>query len=94
MTLQVNIGEAKDSLSQLVAAAMRGEDVVIARSGQPKVRLVPVDADSARAAEQTRRASAFGMFRDTANWDAIDRAMAPMSDDELDEWTRAPSSRD
>lgn len=34
--------DAKTRLSELVAAAERGEDVVIARSGEPAVRLVPV----------------------------------------------------
>lgn len=34
--------EAETRLSELVAAAERGEEVVIARSGAPAVRLVPV----------------------------------------------------
>lgn len=34
--------DAKTRLSELVAAAERGEEVVIARSGAPAVRLVPV----------------------------------------------------
>lgn len=37
-----NIHEAKTNLSALVAKAEAGEDVVIARSGKPVVRLVPV----------------------------------------------------
>lgn len=36
--------EAKTKLSQLVARAESGEDVVIARNGTPVVRLVPVAA--------------------------------------------------
>jgi prevent-host-death family protein len=40
----VNILDARNSLSQLVAAAGNGEDVVIAKRGTPVVRLVPVDA--------------------------------------------------
>ncbi len=43
MTIHVNIGEAKTRLSELVAAAVRGEDVVLDRAGQPQVRLVKVD---------------------------------------------------
>ncbi|MEW5887455.1 MAG: type II toxin-antitoxin system prevent-host-death family antitoxin [Pseudomonadota bacterium] len=39
---QVNIHEAKTRLSELIAAAERGEEVVIARAHQPAVRLVPV----------------------------------------------------
>ena len=41
-TLTVNMGEAKTRLSQLVELAERGNDVVIARHGQPAVKLTPV----------------------------------------------------
>ena len=40
---QVNMLEAKTSLSELVAAALRGEEIVIARANRPVVRLVPVE---------------------------------------------------
>jgi prevent-host-death family protein len=40
--MQVNMHDAKSRLSELVAAAERGEDVVIARGGAPAVRLVAV----------------------------------------------------
>jgi prevent-host-death family protein len=42
MTIHVNIGEAKAQLSKLIAASLRGEDVVIDHAGEPKVRLTPV----------------------------------------------------
>jgi prevent-host-death family protein len=38
----VNMHQAKSSLSRLVARALAGEEVVIARNGDPLVRLVPV----------------------------------------------------
>jgi prevent-host-death family protein len=38
--------EAKTKLSQLVERAEAGEDVVIARNGEPAVRLVPIRAAS------------------------------------------------
>lgn len=38
----VNVYEAKTQLSRLIDRALAGEDVVIARSGRPVVRLVPV----------------------------------------------------
>ncbi len=38
----VNMHEAKSSLSRLVERALAGEDVVIARNGEPLVRLVPI----------------------------------------------------
>lgn len=39
---QCNLYEAKTHLSQLVQAALDGEEVLIARAGIPAVRLVPV----------------------------------------------------
>jgi prevent-host-death family protein len=40
--MQVNMHEAKTRLSELVAAAERGEEVLIARAGKPAARLVAV----------------------------------------------------
>lgn len=40
--MQVNVHEAKSSLSRLLVAVEAGEDVVIARDGKPVARLVPV----------------------------------------------------
>ena len=42
MTIYVNIAEARTRLSELVKAAVRGEDIVICRAGKPQVRLVAV----------------------------------------------------
>ncbi len=39
---QVNVAEAKAKLSDLVERAAAGEDIVIAKNGRPRVRLVPV----------------------------------------------------
>ena len=38
----VNVHKAKTQLSQLIAAAEAGEEIVISRDQQPAVRLVPV----------------------------------------------------
>lgn len=40
--MQYNVLEARNQLSKLIDAAMRGEEVVIAKRGQPVVRLAPV----------------------------------------------------
>jgi len=45
---QFNLYEAKTRLSQLVQAALEGEEVVIARAGKPAVRLVPVDTSASK----------------------------------------------
>lgn len=39
-----NMLEAKNNLSRLVAAAERGEEVIVARDGVPVVRIVPYQA--------------------------------------------------
>ncbi len=41
----VNMHQAKSSLSRLVERALAGEEVVIARNGQPLVQLVPVSRE-------------------------------------------------
>lgn len=45
MSLQItNIYEAKTNLSQLVAQALAGNEVIIAKAGKPVVKLVPYEA--------------------------------------------------
>jgi prevent-host-death family protein len=41
-----NISQAKATLSRLVARAMRGEQVIIAKAGRPVARLVPFDYET------------------------------------------------
>ncbi len=44
----VTVEDAQSRLSELLAAAARGEDVVITRQNQPAVKLVPVGAAKPR----------------------------------------------
>jgi prevent-host-death family protein len=62
MTIHVNIGEAKTRLSELVAAALRGEEVIVQRDGVPKVRLTPLPEaeELEKAARAAKRAAALG----------------------------------
>ncbi|PKG99133.1 type II toxin-antitoxin system Phd/YefM family antitoxin [Paraglaciecola sp. MB-3u-78] len=46
--MQTNMHEAKSKLSQLVEAAVLGEEVIIAKSGKPLVRLVPFQPHTKR----------------------------------------------
>ena len=46
----INMHEAKSRLSDLVKRAHAGEEIVIARDGDPVAKLVPVDADTPRPA--------------------------------------------
>jgi prevent-host-death family protein len=43
---QVSLYEAKSQLSALVEAASLGQEIVIAKNGKPKARLVPAGASS------------------------------------------------
>ncbi len=44
MTIEMNIAEAKAKLSELIARAEAGEQVVIARDGKPVVAVALVEA--------------------------------------------------
>ena len=43
-----SVADAKAHLSQLLDAALKGEEVILARAGKPLVRLVPVNTPAAR----------------------------------------------
>lgn len=45
LVMQVNMHDAKTRLSELVAAAETGEEVIIARNGEPAARLVAITAE-------------------------------------------------
>ncbi|MDY0743556.1 type II toxin-antitoxin system prevent-host-death family antitoxin [Paucibacter sp. R3-3] len=54
--MQVNVLEAKNSLSQLIRSAQAGEEVVIANRGQPVAKLVPIHpTDSAETGQERPR---------------------------------------
>lgn len=72
--MEINIHEAKTHLSRLIERALSGEDVVIAKSGKPLVRLVRIEQ------ELPVLGSARGEFVLNDSWDA------PLSDQELEEW--------
>lgn len=57
MAVQMNIAEAKAKLSELVARAEAGEEVVIARDGKPVVVLKPAN-DAQPSLPQPRRLGA------------------------------------
>lgn len=42
-TTTVNMHEAKTRLSELLALALQGEEVIIAKANKPMARLVPVE---------------------------------------------------
>ncbi len=70
MDIRVNIGEAKGRFSQLIAAAKRGEDVIIARAGKPEVRLVAIGPDAAKKERAARRRAFVGSMKSSPDLDA------------------------
>jgi prevent-host-death family protein len=72
---QFTVHDAKTNLSRLIADALAGGDVVIARGNVPAVRLVPVEPVGRRT---------FGALKGKI---AIDAAFhEPLPDDELAAW--------
>ena len=73
MTITRNVAEAKAQLSQLLNAALEGEDVVIARAGKALVRLVPVTPPAQRVLG-------------TMPMDVPDELFDPLEGEELGAW--------
>ncbi|HEX9584037.1 MAG TPA: type II toxin-antitoxin system Phd/YefM family antitoxin [Gammaproteobacteria bacterium] len=71
----VNVHEAKTHFSKLLARVARGQEVVVAKSGKPVARLVPMNAPARRR---------------PAGWDGVkipDSAFfEPLPEDELQFW--------
>lgn len=77
--------DAKTQLSDLVARAEAGEEIVIARRNKPAVRLVPVEADS-NAQVRKSREQAYGSMAHLH--DALKDVdwFEPLPEDELQAW--------
>jgi prevent-host-death family protein len=54
MGIHVNIGEAKTRLSELVAATLRGEEVILSKAGKPVAKITALDDALADAKERER----------------------------------------
>lgn len=75
----VTVHYAKTHLSKLIAAAERGEEVVIARGDKPAVRLTPLG--QTLPAPPARR---FGALREEGGFD--DSFFDPLPEEELRLW--------
>lgn len=72
---QFSVHDAKTNLSRLIADALAGGEVVIARGNVPAVRLVPVNPRGKRR---------FGALKGKITVDA--RFDEPLPDDEIEGW--------
>lgn len=86
MTIHVNIGEAKTRLLELIAAALRGEEVVLNKAGRPVARLVPDKdaAELARSALREKRLAWMGSMKGTIPDSALEYGAEPAFTDK--EW--------
>lgn len=72
----VTVHQAKSQLSKLIAAALEGEEVIIARGASPVVRLAPLQSKGQKRT--------FGAFR--GEFDLTDTFFEPLPDEELARW--------
>jgi prevent-host-death family protein len=75
----VSLYEAKTHLSELVEQAAQGREIIIAKSGKPKARLVPL------APEDSRKYRKYGLGRREGVWIADDFD-APLPPETLRLW--------
>jgi prevent-host-death family protein len=76
----VKVHQAKTQLSKLIAAALAGEEVVIARGSEPVVRLTPIQPVKKRRVPGRYK----GMF------EVPDDFFDPLPEEELARWEDGP----
>ncbi len=74
--MQYTVHQAKTQLSKLIAAALEGEEVVIARGSQPVVKLTPLTPEPKKRT--------FGAFK--GQFELTDAFFEPLPDDEAAVW--------
>lgn len=84
---QINLAEAKAKLSHLVDEAAKGKGVIIAKSGIPMAKLVPLD-------EGAPRKFRFGTLKRVLSPELIEAIEAPLPDDILEVMLNGPISPD
>ncbi len=95
MGIQVNIGEAKTRLSELVAASLKGEEVTLSKAGKPVARIVAledaiVDEQARIVAERAAQMRAYyGSFKGKLGPNAGDLFLEPaFADEEIDSFSQ------
>ncbi|MHB1021756.1 MAG: type II toxin-antitoxin system Phd/YefM family antitoxin [Acidobacteriaceae bacterium] len=76
----VNIYDAKAKFSELVERAAAGEEIIIAKAGRPKARLVPLKPAGQKLKPRKFGQNYLGVTYISPDFDA------PMTDEELAEW--------
>ncbi len=76
MTTMVNIHEAKTHLSRFIERARAGEEIIIAKSGTPWVKLVPITDPAMRRQPGLAKGAVTDAF------------FEPLPDGEIQAWER------
>ena len=74
--MKIGIHEAKTKLSKLISAVLSGEEVIIAKSGRPLVKLVPVQDQGGKRP--------LGMYADIIKF--TEHILAPLPDDVIEDF--------
>lgn len=77
----VTLHQTETELSKLIARVEAGEEIVIARGGEPVAKLVALNTETSK--QPPRQAGALAHLRDKLPSDLF---LQPMSDDELAAW--------
>jgi prevent-host-death family protein len=80
---QINLAEAKAKLSRLVAQAAKGKGVIIAKSGIPMAKLVPLEDGKPAKIK-------FGTLKGVLSDEFVKAIEAPLPDDILDMMLSGP----
>jgi prevent-host-death family protein len=80
---QLNLAEAKAKLSHLVNQAAKGKGVIIAKSGIPMAKLVPLDDEKPKKIK-------FGTLKGVLSDELVKAIAAPLPDDVLDTMLNGP----
>jgi len=80
---QLNLAEAKAKLSHLVDQAAKGKGVIIAKSGIPMAKLVPLDDEKTQPFK-------FGTLKGVLSDQVVEAIEAPLPDDILDAMLNGP----
>ncbi len=88
MTIHVNIGEAKTRFSELCAAALRGEEVIVQNAGVPKLKLVPIDVADRFEREAVARMRVANIGRFKHEFEGYDLSPEALKVDQGDEEER------
>jgi prevent-host-death family protein len=80
----VNVHEAKTHLSKLLDRVKNGEEIVVAKAGQPCAKLVPFTTPGPKKRREPGGLEQYGPIPDSF--------FEPLPDDELDAWEGKYSS--